>query len=356
MTGFIVMIESDEWVRMTGEEEGEWEEAWRRYCRRPKKPTVTKTQRRRVAQRHAVNEDIMQSGFMLKWMDELAGRTAREYVDTAEMGTDPEYVDADDVVTAATDRVRFHEPVRVGDAVQIQTRIDAVGTSSMMIHLDVDVFDRETQSYNDTVDAYYTFVALHEGAPTSVPRLQIDRDNGEEDMQRGRLARTVQDEMKRLATPVKSDTEEGYSHIISLDQTNPSGRAHGGELMRMMEEEASITAEEYAAGAEDAEGVVTAGMDRMQFLEPVEVWDEVLVKPRLDYVGNSSMMVHTDAYVEKEDEYRHVGTAYFPYVAVDSDWNPVPLPEKVPQTREELERYERAHEHKVRMEETQFPL
>src|SRR5207244_6348781 len=71
----------------------------------------------------------------------------------------------------AVDRVDFHEPVRVGELLQVTARINYVGRTSMEVEIDVFAEDITTGNQRHTNSCHLTMVALKDGKPTPVPRL-----------------------------------------------------------------------------------------------------------------------------------------------------------------------------------------
>ena len=70
---------------------------------------------------------------------------------------------------------------------------------------------------------------------------------------------------------------------------------------------------------------MTASIDHMDFKAGAKLGDTVYINGHLTYVGNTSMEVRIDSYVEEmKDGSRHpINTAYFVMVGVDSDGKPV---------------------------------
>ncbi len=113
------------------------------------------------------------------------------------------------------------------------------------------------------------------------------------------------------------------SQIILPGMTNPAGTAHGGELMKMMDNTAGVCATRHSRAI-----VVTAGIDEINFHEPVFMGNLATCKAHLTYVGRSSMEVRVN--IDAEDlltgDFRCCMTAYFVFVALDQDFKPVQLP------------------------------
>ena len=74
-------------------------------------------------------------------------------------------------VTAAVDRVDFHEPIHVGELLNLVARINYVGRSSMEVEINIYAEDIPTGSVRHTNTCHLTLVALKDGRPTPVPRL-----------------------------------------------------------------------------------------------------------------------------------------------------------------------------------------
>lgn len=144
------------------------------------KRPVTKTAYHAMTHAHANPNGQIHGGEIMKRMDTLAGIAARDYAESA-------------VATASVDTVAFYEPVDIGDTLYLEARIEYVGTTSMMVHVDVAVEDAIEQERHHTTDAYYTFVALdadHE--PRAVPDLRVET---EEEQARYETAREVKDRL-----------------------------------------------------------------------------------------------------------------------------------------------------------------
>ena len=122
--------------------------------------------------------------------------------------------------------------------------------------------------------------------------------------------------------------------MIPLD-ANPAGNVHGGVIVKLIDEAAGVVALRHSRG-----NVVTASIDRMDFLTPVFVGDLLFVKASLNYVGRTSMEI--GARVEAENllsgETRHAASAYLTYVALDPHGAPREVPPLILETDEERRR------------------
>ena len=110
---------------------------------------------------------------------------------------------------------------------------------------------------------------------------------------------------------------------MSLIDANSAGFVHGGTVMKLCDEAAGLAAIKHSRSR-----VVTAGMDRMTFNEPVHIAELVTFKAAVNAVWRTSMEVGVR--VESENPrtgtVRHTSTAYLTMVAVDEDGRPAPIP------------------------------
>jgi acyl-CoA hydrolase len=119
---------------------------------------------------------------------------------------------------------------------------------------------------------------------------------------------------------------------MSIQDANSAGFVHGGVVMRMCDEAAGIAAIRHCGSR-----VVTAGVDRMTFLNPVYVGELLRCVASVNAVWRTSMEVGVR--VEAENavtrEIRATSTAYLTMVAVDEKGKPMPVPALV--TEEPIE-------------------
>ena len=129
------------------------------------------------------------------------------------------------------------------------------------------------------------------------------------------------------------------SQTMNPHDANPAGNVQGGVIMKLIDEAGGVAAFRHARG-----NVVTASIDRLDFLNPVFVGDFVTVKASLNFVGRTSMEVGVRVETENlaTGERRHTSTAYLTYVALDSQGRPTPLPPLITETEKQKQRYKEA--------------
>ena len=120
-----------------------------------------------------------------------------------------------------------------------------------------------------------------------------------------------------------ADSRSELIRWMSLQDANSAGFVHGGVVMRMSDEAAGIAAIRHSGCR-----VVTAGMDRMTFLEPVYVGELLRCRASVNAVWRTSMEVGVRVEAENAvtGQVRATSTAYLTMVAVDEHGDPVPVP------------------------------
>jgi acyl-CoA hydrolase len=126
---------------------------------------------------------------------------------------------------------------------------------------------------------------------------------------------------------------------MGVADANTAGNVHGGKIMHLCDEVAGIAAIRHCGMR-----VVTAGMDRMTFLEPVYVGQLVTFRAMVNAAWRTSVEVgvRVDAEDIRTGAVRHVSTAYLTMVALDDDGQPCPVPALEAETDEERRRQREA--------------
>ena len=103
---------------------------------------------------------------------------------------------------------------------------------------------------------------------------------------------------------------------------NPDGDVFGGWILSMMDIAGAIPARKHAKTR-----IVTVALDNVHFLLPVFIGDCVECYATIEKVGNSSMTVKVETFVERREggEKLKVTEGRFVYVAVDRNRKPVKI-------------------------------
>jgi acyl-CoA thioesterase YciA len=100
---------------------------------------------------------------------------------------------------------------------------------------------------------------------------------------------------------------------------NPAGDIFGGWLMAQMDLAAGSVAARRARSR-----CATVSVDRITFLRPVFIGDEVSLHARLERIGNTSLTIRVEAWRRPRDgeAQSKVTEATFVFVALDPDGKP----------------------------------
>ncbi len=136
--------------------------------------------------------------------------------------------------------------------------------------------------------------------------------------------------------------------LILPNDTNNLDTVFGGKVMQYMDLCAAMSAYKFARTA-----VVTASVDRLDFLAPARVGDMLILKSSVNYSHNTSMEVgvHIDAENVKTGKRRHTASAYLTFVSLDSNGKPQKVDNIIPESNDEKRRYSEGKErHMQRLE------
>jgi len=137
-----------------------------------------------------------------------------------------------------------------------------------------------------------------------------------------------------------SDSAVEMTELVLPHQANVHGSVLGGTVMHWIDLAAAVVANRHSRRP-----VVTAAIDEMAFLAPIQVGELALIRGHITFVDRSSMEIRVD--VESENllsgERRHTSTAYVTFVAIDPvTRRPIAVPPLVLETDEERAECERA--------------
>ena len=125
------------------------------------------------------------------------------------------------------------------------------------------------------------------------------------------------------------------SHVMMPQDANPAGNVHGGVIMKHIDNAAGVVAIRHTRS-----NVVTASIDRLDFIHPVYIGNLLVLKASINLVGTTSMEIGVR--VETEDllsgRIRHTASAYLTYVALDKNGRPKDVAGIIPESEEELRR------------------
>jgi acyl-CoA hydrolase len=122
--------------------------------------------------------------------------------------------------------------------------------------------------------------------------------------------------------PVSASIAVHTTTILPAD-TNAYGNLFGGTLVALIDKTASISASRHAWN-----NVVTASIDRVDFLAPIRLGDIVIMTARLNFTGRTSMEIGVEVESESRLDGRRARAchALLTFVAIDAHGTPVPVP------------------------------
>ncbi|WP_116040271.1 acyl-CoA thioesterase [Seonamhaeicola aphaedonensis] len=138
-------------------------------------------------------------------------------------------------------------------------------------------------------------------------------------------------------TPEQSKTI--LTDMVLPGETNPLNNLFGGELLARMDRAASIAARRHSRRI-----VVTASVNHVAFTRAVPLGSVVTVEAKVSRAFKTSMEVFIDVWIEDREsgEKTKANEAIYTFVAVDETGCPISIPEVIPETNLEKERFDAA--------------
>lgn len=136
-----------------------------------------------------------------------------------------------------------------------------------------------------------------------------------------------------------SETLAITTKVVLPNDTNTLGNLFGGQLLAWMDVIASVSAHRHSRRV-----VVTANVNNVSFNSPINHASIVTLEAKVSRAFNSSMEVFVDVFVEDNvtGKRNKSNEAIYTFVAVDQNGGPIQVPELIPETAEEIDRYEGA--------------
>ncbi|WP_038264755.1 acyl-CoA thioesterase [Zhouia amylolytica] len=133
-----------------------------------------------------------------------------------------------------------------------------------------------------------------------------------------------------------SESQVTISELMLPSHTNFSGKIHGGYILSLLDQIA------FACASKHSETYcVTASVDTVDFLQPIEVGELVTMKASVNYVGNTSIVVGIRVEAEniQSGKVKHCNSSYFTMVAKDKDGTNAKVPGLIIKSENELRRF-----------------
>jgi acyl-CoA hydrolase len=127
--------------------------------------------------------------------------------------------------------------------------------------------------------------------------------------------------------------------LVLPGETNPLDNLFGGELLARMDRASSIAARRHCRRI-----VVTASVNHVAFAKAVPVGSVLILEAKVSRAFHTSMEIFVDVWMEDRESgaKSKVNEGIYTFVAVDQTGTPVKVPEIIPETDLEKERFDGA--------------
>ncbi len=127
--------------------------------------------------------------------------------------------------------------------------------------------------------------------------------------------------------------------LVLPSETNPLNNLFGGELLARMDRAASITARRHSRRV-----AVTASVNHVAFNRAIPLGSVVTIEAKITRSFKSSMEIYIDVWTEDREtgNKTKANEAIYTFVAVDDSGIPVEVPQVIPETDLEKQRFEAA--------------
>lgn len=127
--------------------------------------------------------------------------------------------------------------------------------------------------------------------------------------------------------------------LVLPSETNPLNNLFGGELLARMDRAASIS-----AGRHSRRIGVTASVNHVAFNKAIPLGSVVIIEAKVSRAFNTSMEIYLDVWVEDRQSgiRTKANEAIYTFVAVDDTGKPVEVPQIIPETELEMQRFDAA--------------
>jgi uncharacterized protein (TIGR00369 family) len=135
------------------------------------------------------------------------------------------------------------------------------------------------------------------------------------------------------------ESQVTITELMLPSHSNFSGKIHGGYILNLMDQIAFACASKHSRHY-----CVTASVNKVDFLNPIDVGDLVTLKASVNFTGRTSMVVGVR--VESENiqtgKKKHCNSSYFTMVAKDENGKNVPVPGLILETEQGVRRFARS--------------
>lgn len=221
----------------------------------------------------------VQAGSVLEWIDKAGYACAVGWA-------------ASSCVTAYVGNVNYNRPIRPGDLVEASAQIIHTGRTSIHVNVTVSSADARDSQYRVAMHCILVFVSVDAaGKPQGVkpwsPVTDADRllSSGAEARIAARAE--IHKEMRAQSYSSAGTTPRLTLRFLAAPSAvNFGGNAHGGTVMRWIDDAARTCAAQWSKN--DSVAVYSGGI---HFYRPIHIGDLVEVDARLIHTSNRSMHI-----------------------------------------------------------------
>ncbi|WP_046759100.1 acyl-CoA thioesterase [Kordia jejudonensis] len=129
------------------------------------------------------------------------------------------------------------------------------------------------------------------------------------------------------------------SELMLPSHSNFSGKIHGGYILSLLDQIAFACASKHSRAY-----CVTASVDTVDFLNPIEVGELVTMRASINYVGRTSMVVGIRVEAEniQTGAVKHCNSSYFTMVARDDEGKGIEVDGLILENTTEIKRFLKA--------------
>ncbi len=140
------------------------------------------------------------------------------------------------------------------------------------------------------------------------------------------------------------DSRISITELMLPSHSNFGGKVHGGYILNLMDQIAFACASKHSQCY-----CVTASVNRVDFLQPVEVGELITLKASINYTGRTSMVVgvRVESQTITTGKKKHCNSSYFTMVAKDELGKSTPVPGLIIDSKQSLRRFARSKKRKA---------
>lgn len=135
------------------------------------------------------------------------------------------------------------------------------------------------------------------------------------------------------------ESQVSITELMLPSHSNFGGKVHGGHILNLMDQIAFACASKHSRRY-----CVTASVNRVDFLNPIEVGELVTLRASINYTGKTSMVVgvRVDSENITSGKKKHCNSSYFTMVAKDENGKSTSVPGLLVTSKQGVRRFSRS--------------